>query len=665
MYAWSGLGQGQQRRTATEVIPRTFNPHQQHQHLEQLAFQAMRPMFMPQAPPPLMSAEYMRYPSQPSQRSSQDEYPSDESSDPNGHDLGFLSLLYPSPESSNGRSCEDGSSSNGSGGGQRESSANGQVKCQARVGRAHESCHGPYTSGGARDHGNDEDIPARESTEGSKRRRGRPVGSKDRQPRVKRMATSPMQAGASARFEKTPSACDGEGGRRKPWKIILTAEQAVEIYKQRVIGTSGVGASAKATSSCRSNEVAEQYGVNSKTIRDIWNRATWVKATRPSWTQEEEAEYASTQASNSGSGSNGAAHEAEGSHSARSCCDEDKASVASQHAQLSALQEKRRGRPKGARDLRPRGSKHKPGRDAWQLELGSSAEGTEAARAAAVPTLGKVQIMTAQARDLQCLIAPPGAPPPPHPDDRLSARQQQTSRNSSSNTSHSQTSSYTNDDSHSGDQGSDSGGSASGTGNSPHQHQAPRSPGVAYASARQVPATVMGLGGVMDGVPRDKPSATLSAFNRYAHVQGLSLPTHRGGLSAAGAAQLHAVSHAHMQQAHMAQMAGPHMHAPALQDLSLYPGHCGTGHETATWGKPLALPQHALTSVGHQDLLHAHPSPANPLEQFLQSSRALGGRGDGGGHAAVQSIDLAGNDGLHHLGVFPRWQPQGGDKSPM
>jgi hypothetical protein len=25
----------------------------------------------------------------------------------------------------------------------------------------------------------------------------------------------------------------------------------------------------------------------------------------------------------------------------------------------------------------------------------------------------------------------------------------------------------------------------------------------------------------MDGVPRDKPSATLSAFNRYAHVQGL------------------------------------------------------------------------------------------------------------------------------------------------
>ena len=44
-------------------------------------------------------------------------------------------------------------------------------------------------------------------------------------------------------------------------------------------------------SNSRSREVAEQYGVNSKTIRDIWNRATWVKATRPSWTPEEEEEY--------------------------------------------------------------------------------------------------------------------------------------------------------------------------------------------------------------------------------------------------------------------------------------------------------------------------------------------------------------------------------------
>lgn len=154
------------------------------------------------------------------------------------------------------------------------------------------------------------------------------------------------------------------------------------------------------------------------------------------------------------------------------------------------LQDKRRGRPKGARDMRPRGSKHKPGHDAWhQLQGTLSSEGTEAARAAALPTLGKVHIMmagggAAQARDLQCLIEPSGAPLT-HAD-ALSAQRPQASRNSSSNTSHSQTSSYTNDDSHSGDQGSDSGGSASASGNSPHQHQAPRSPGAAHASSRCV-----------------------------------------------------------------------------------------------------------------------------------------------------------------------------------
>lgn len=120
---------------------------------------------------------------------------------------------------------------------------------------------------------------------------------------------------------------------------------------------------------------------------------------------------------------------------------------------------------------------------------------------------------------------------------------------------------------------------------------------------------------------------------------------------------------AHLSHAHMAQMAGPQMHAPALQDLSLYPGHCGAGNEAATWGKPLALPQHALTSAAHQEHLHAHRSQANPLEQFLQSNRALGGRGDAGGHA--MAIELVGNDGLHNLGVFPRWQPQGADKSQM
>jgi len=123
--------------------------------------------------------------------------------------------------------------------------------------------------------------------EASKRRRGRPPGSKDRQPRVKRMTTSPQPSEQGGDKGAAASECEG---RRKRWKIILTAEQAVEIYKKRTIGNNF-----QSTSSCRSNEVAEQYGVNSKTIRDIWNRATWVKATRPSWTDHEEEEYVQNQ----------------------------------------------------------------------------------------------------------------------------------------------------------------------------------------------------------------------------------------------------------------------------------------------------------------------------------------------------------------------------------
>ena len=44
-------------------------------------------------------------------------------------------------------------------------------------------------------------------------------------------------------------------------------------------------------------EVALRCGVNSKTIRDIWNRETWVRATRALWTPEEEEAYHEAQRS--------------------------------------------------------------------------------------------------------------------------------------------------------------------------------------------------------------------------------------------------------------------------------------------------------------------------------------------------------------------------------
>ena len=68
-------------------------------------------------------------------------------------------------------------------------------------------------------------------------------------------------------------------GRKKPWKKVLTQEQAREVYELREL---------QKTSTTICQELAKKYSVHSKTIRDIWNRASWVKATRPLWTHHEE-----------------------------------------------------------------------------------------------------------------------------------------------------------------------------------------------------------------------------------------------------------------------------------------------------------------------------------------------------------------------------------------
>ncbi|EKX43384.1 hypothetical protein GUITHDRAFT_110505 [Guillardia theta CCMP2712] len=68
-------------------------------------------------------------------------------------------------------------------------------------------------------------------------------------------------------------------GRHKPWKIALTESQAQDIFMQRpkIKELYGFG----------SSQLGEKYMVNAKTIRDIWNRETWVKATKHLWTSEE------------------------------------------------------------------------------------------------------------------------------------------------------------------------------------------------------------------------------------------------------------------------------------------------------------------------------------------------------------------------------------------
>ena len=61
-------------------------------------------------------------------------------------------------------------------------------------------------------------------------------------------------------------------------RAVLTKEKAMEIfaYKQK-LGNQSLTA--------MSIELADQYNVNSKTIRDIWSGRSWLEATSSQWQQ--------------------------------------------------------------------------------------------------------------------------------------------------------------------------------------------------------------------------------------------------------------------------------------------------------------------------------------------------------------------------------------------
>jgi hypothetical protein len=91
--------------------------------------------------------------------------------------------------------------------------------------------------------------------------------------------------------------------KKRTWKVLLTSEQACEVLLFFFVQSNGFEAdrdcfqiyesrprseSEKCLTSAasRSQQTAEKYHVNAKTIRDIWNRITWIKATRSLWTDE-------------------------------------------------------------------------------------------------------------------------------------------------------------------------------------------------------------------------------------------------------------------------------------------------------------------------------------------------------------------------------------------
>ena len=94
-------------------------------------------------------------------------------------------------------------------------------------------------------------------------------------------------SGMSDSFE-TSAESDVSGGeqRRKSWSVSLDEELAIEIYACRPRN-----AGSKYGSMAEAVRLGEKHGVSPKTIRDIWNRKSWVRVTRAYWTQAEALAY--------------------------------------------------------------------------------------------------------------------------------------------------------------------------------------------------------------------------------------------------------------------------------------------------------------------------------------------------------------------------------------
>eukprot|EP00960_Hanusia_phi_P032237 749767-Hanusia_phi.AAC.1 len=75
-------------------------------------------------------------------------------------------------------------------------------------------------------------------------------------------------------------------GRTGKPRGILDNESVKLIYAERV--------EEKRRKTARSLELAQEYGVSAKAIRDIWNRRTWWHATQVLWTPEERREHESS-----------------------------------------------------------------------------------------------------------------------------------------------------------------------------------------------------------------------------------------------------------------------------------------------------------------------------------------------------------------------------------
>eukprot|EP00960_Hanusia_phi_P035364 751654-Hanusia_phi.AAC.7 len=138
-------------------------------------------------------------------------------------------------------------------------------------------------------------------------------------------------------IEDSSDASSNSDKKRKSWKIMLSAEQAVEIYKQLPSDTLHV--------TSKSVSVGKQFGVSAKTIRDIWKRETWVKATRKFWSEDDELRYREKERQEQDA-------ERCPPGSVASLLSDDMKRTSSPNSNSSCS--RTRGRPKGVKDSRPR-----------------------------------------------------------------------------------------------------------------------------------------------------------------------------------------------------------------------------------------------------------------------------------------------------------------------
>ena len=78
------------------------------------------------------------------------------------------------------------------------------------------------------------------------------------------------------------SASQKDNSRLHP-RAVLSESQAIEIYQLRP------KRSGKSKSYGNTIMLARKHSVSCKTIRDIWNRRTWIEHTRHLWTEDEKA----------------------------------------------------------------------------------------------------------------------------------------------------------------------------------------------------------------------------------------------------------------------------------------------------------------------------------------------------------------------------------------